>query len=107
MEGTSIHQCILEAARRFISEVEAQQEGDSYLVIGVHCDEDRGTKQMQWDVVHRGTLAEAARRYFERALLTLRCTHCEGIFEITEGMENCPLCGSDCLTVAEREGPFP
>ena len=104
MEGPSVKQCILEVAQRFVTEAQAQQDGDLYLVIDVHCDANRGIKQMQWDVVSRGALAEEARRHFDQILLLLICTRCGNIFELMEGTVACPSCGSDCLTVAEREG---
>ncbi len=104
MEDASIHQCILEAAQRFIAEVQTQQDGDLHLVIDVRCDADRGTTQIQWDIVRRGMLAEAARCHFDQVLLLLICSGCGNVFELMEGMAACPLCGSECLTIAERVG---
>lgn len=107
MTDPSLAQRIFEIAMRYASEAQAQRGGGAYLVIGVRRDAQGEKAQIDWDVVCRGALAEAARQHFERALLMLKCCTCGSIFELTESAPVCPACGSVSVAIIEAEGhPF-
>ena len=63
--------------------------------------------QHYFSYLSRGTLAEAAELAITRTPIVLRCTSCEGSFEVARariGEAKCPACGGERLELVSGRG---
>ena len=95
MHELSITQSLLDITLRHAQEAGASRVISINLVLGQLSSVVDDSIQFYWDIIAKGTLAEAATLTFERIPATFRCLSCSENFVLTEQIDYiCPHCGS-------------
>ena len=99
MHELPITQSLLDIALQYGEQAGARRITQLDIVVGELSSIVNDSVQFYWDIVSRGTIAEAADLRFQRVPGTLRCVACGETFSLGRTEYVCPHCGSSQVVV--------
>ena len=103
MHEMAVTQSILDIALDHAERVEATRVTDLFLVVGQLSSIVDDSVQFYWNIVSEETICEGARLHFERIPAQMVCLECGASYDLTGGLEGCPVCDSFRVRVSGGE----